>query len=252
MLFSPSSWSPLNALFKASSLLFCSTDTQLETAAHQRKVRWRWGYMTTHSNILLHTSDTQLHLRPGNDRFGHLGGGDKANEPHADNLFVRSVNWQLTWKQIKTFLLFWVPLHLTREQVELCWRAVYLKSRSRDSLRIKNLCCLYEHPAFTRHPDLPLEVHKPLMSYKLIPAVSLEQSGSIFKTSCFSLQCHGLFTDASVNQELLTDLWVQMSSPSTLTPYPHADELENKRIWIFFEWLTNCQFWSIWWNFNWF
>ena len=31
MLFSPSSWSPLNALFSASSLLFCSTDIQLET-----------------------------------------------------------------------------------------------------------------------------------------------------------------------------------------------------------------------------
>lgn len=38
MLFSPSFWLPLKALFNASSLLFCSTDTQLQNI---------WNYQTT-------------------------------------------------------------------------------------------------------------------------------------------------------------------------------------------------------------
>lgn len=97
--------------------------------SHPRRFRW-WWENTTCSHLLLLTSDTRLHLRPGSDRFGHLGGGGWGGGDGkwaTYNLLVRRANRPLTWKQIKILLLFRVPLHLTCEQVELSRRSVYLK-----------------------------------------------------------------------------------------------------------------------------
>lgn len=258
MLFSPSSWSPLNALFKASSLLFCSTDTQLETAESSDEGESTWQHTQTFCC---------LHLTLGFifslEMIGSVIWGRRQSkwatyrQPEECNLAAYVKTDQNSSSLLGSSSLDtwagWVLLEggLPKSQ------QVGISSASRISVVFISTQQTHWYERL-RLMDLPMGWYHIWNN----PAPYSKPPASLY--SLFidaSLTCKSRAVDWPLGTNVLPIYTYVCKTKhawlSALTCYPHADaqwtrELQNKSIWIFFEWLTNCQYWSIWWNFNWF